>query len=366
MKAVKITQPVDQMIKDFCRQLFEKGTIGGVFALTKTQENRHMYSLITKKERLADIDPLFPIMPMNAGKMVSRLTMAGSPGLPIVVIMRPCELRALFELVKLEQARLDNLLLISYTCNGVYSLKMDTNDIAQKLETYWQKTRRGEIAENIRETCQMCTEFVPYNADITINLIGKDSGQGTSLLARTEKGTEYLSVITDLQSDTPAEPKEIDTLRKARVAQKQTIFANLKTEEYGFDGLTSVFGRCINCRACSSVCPICYCTLCYIRSAEKDTLPLTWERQLTKKGWLRIPSDTVMYQLIRMFHVGVQCVGCGMCSDICPTDIPVATLFTKFSEHIQKSLEYVPGKDLEQAMPLAVVNPEDFEDSESE
>ena len=179
----------------------------------------------------------------------------------------------------------------------------------------------------------------------------------------TEKGREYLEGMSDQYSEQDLESDTIEAVRRIREAQKKNVFANLKTQELGWNGLIDVFGRCINCHACGSVCPICYCILCYIQSAEKDTPPLSWERQLKKEGSLRIPDDTVMYHLVRLLHMGVMCVGCGMCSDVCPTDIPVASIFTKIGEHMQKAVKYVPGKDLEQAMPLAVVNPEDFEEA---
>jgi len=130
--------------------------------------------------------------------------------------------------------------------------------------------------------------------------------------------------------------------------------------------MIDVFGRCINCRACSSVCPVCYCKLCYISSNVKDKLPLSWQKQLSRDGSLRIPDDTVMYHLVRLLHVGVMCVGCGMCSDVCPTDIPIASIFTTVGEHMQETIEYKPGKDLEEPMPLAVVNPADFEAAPAE
>lgn len=363
MKTLTIQKSPDDAIKDVLMYLFETKKIGGVFALTKKRKNTYAYSLITKKELLTAIAPTFPLMPMNAGKMISRLTVMTPSNVPIAVLLRPCELRALYELVKLEQAKLDNLLIISFTCSGVLSLKLSKDTLDQKTEEYWKKTQTGELVDGLRESCTMCTEFVPDNADIIVTLVGKDTTQETNFLMKTEKGKKYLEGLSDQYSEQSVESNEIEAVRRIREAQKKNIFANLKTQELGWNGLINVFGRCINCHACGSVCPICYCVLCYIKSAEKDTLPLSWERQLKKEGSLRIPDDTVMYHLVRLLHMGVMCVGCGMCSDVCPTDIPVASIFTKIGEHMQESVEYVPGKDLEQAMPLAVVNPEDFEEA---
>lgn len=366
MKTVTIQKSPDDAIKDALMYLFETKNISGVFALTKKRKNTYAYSLITKKELLTTIAPTFPLMPMNAGKMISRFTMLEPPRVPIAVLLRPCELRALYELVKLEQAKLDNLLIISFTCSGVLSLKLNKDTLDQKTEEYWKKAPTGELVDGLRESCTMCTEFVPNNADIIVTLVGNDTSQETSFLMNTERGEKYLEGMSDQYSEQNIESSEIEAVRRIREAQKKNVFVNLKTQELGWNGLINVFGRCINCHACGSVCPICYCVLCYIQSAEKDTLPLSWERQLKKEGSLRIPDDSVMYHLVRLLHMGVMCVGCGMCSDVCPTDIPVASIFTKIGEHMQATVEYVPGKDLEQGMPLAVVNPEDFEETTPE
>jgi formate dehydrogenase subunit beta len=366
MKTLIIKKPPDDAIRDVLTHLFAENRISGVFALTRKRENTYAYSLITKRELLGTIVPTFPLMPMNAGKMISRLTMVKPPSEPIAVLLRPCELRALYELVKLEQATLDNLLFISFVCGGVLSLKVSKDTLDQKAEAYWGKAPVGEVVEGLRESCAMCTAFVPDNADVIVPLIGKNIRQETSFIMNTEKGEEYLAGMSEHYSEQNIQSSEVEMVRGKRTSQKESIFANLKTEECGWNGLIDVFGRCINCHACGSACPICYCTLCYIESAQKDTLPLSWERQLRRDGSLRIPDDTVMYHLTRMLHMGVMCVGCGMCSDVCPTDIPVASIFTKVGQRMQDTVAYVPGKDLQEAMPLAVVDPEDFKEEEPE
>ncbi|MGB3341444.1 MAG: coenzyme F420 hydrogenase [bacterium] len=360
MKAIKIQKSPDHAIQDVLKYLFESNKIDGVFSLIKKGNGKHVYSLITKKELLSEITPTFPLMPVNAGKMVSQLTVLEPVKKPIAVVLRPCELRALYELVKVEQAKLDNLLFISFTCGGVFSLKLKKDELTQEIKEYWDNTKTGEPVKGLREACTMCTEFVPYNADIIIPILGKNVSQQTSFIMNTEKGVKYLSGMSGEYSEENIGSNEIEAIRKKRAGRKKAVFMNLKLKDLGWNNMINVFGRCINCYACSSVCPVCYCVLCYIRSGEKDKLPLSWQKRLNKNGFLRIPDDTVMYHLVRLLHVGIMCVGCGMCSDVCPTDIPIASIFTTVGGHMQKTLEYQPGKDLEEPMPLAVVNPEDF------
>ena len=76
-----------------------------------------MPTLLTDPDQLDGVDPLSPAFPMNSAKIVSRLTRKSSGG-NIAAVMRPCEIRALVELVKLKQARTDELILIGMDCLG--------------------------------------------------------------------------------------------------------------------------------------------------------------------------------------------------------------------------------------------------------
>ena len=54
--------------------------------------------LITDPDRLDEIDPLAPAFPLNAAKVVSKLSRTPVGG-TIAVVLRPCEIRAFIELV---------------------------------------------------------------------------------------------------------------------------------------------------------------------------------------------------------------------------------------------------------------------------
>ena len=313
MKSFKIAKPPDDTIKDILLFLLENKKVSSIFALSKVHNNNYAYTLITNKELLNDITPTFPLMPANAGKMISRLTMIEAVKSPVAVVLRPCELRALFELVKLEQAKLDNL------------------------KKYWENVKTGADFHELRECCRICENFVPDNADIIVPLAGNDINKETSVLIKTEKGAGFLKGMIDQFDEENLESAVLDTIRGKRKEKKQKTFADLKTEGFGIEGLINIFGRCINCHACSKACPACYCKLCYFESADSESDPSTFEIELKKRKAIRLPADTVFYHLGRLTHIGITCVGCGMCSDVCPTDIPVGTIFTKVSERIQKA-----------------------------
>ncbi len=364
MKSFKIPKSPDDTVKDILLFLLKNEKVGSIFALSEVHNNNHAYTLITDKELLNNITPTYPLMLANAGKMISRLTMIEAVKSPVAVVLRPCELRALFELVKLEQAKLDNLLFVSFTCGGVFPIRTKKDDLENKLKKYWENVKTGEDFQELRESCRICENLVPDNADIILQLAGNDTNNETSVLIKTEKGAGFLEGIRDQFDEGSLESTTLDTIRGKRKEMKQKTFADLKTEDFGIKGLINIFGRCINCHACSKVCPACYCKLCYFESADSESDSSTFEIELKKRKAIRLPADTVFYHLGRMTHIGFTCVGCGMCSDVCPTDIPIGTIFTKVSERIQKAFEYIPGKDLEKEVPMSIFKMKELEDVE--
>jgi len=343
------------------RSLLESGRVSGVLALGRTGESNGgvAYSLFTDPDAFgADGTalPLLPFMPANAGELLSRLTLREPLTRPVAAVVKPCELRAFIELVKRNQGSLDNLLLISSTCGGVYPLDVGANgDLKERLPGYWEAVKHGELDHDVRPTCRACVHFVPDNADITVALVGKeDLDTQCALFLNTEKFVEGLEG-TPLSDELETEP--IQRSHSQRAAYREELFAGV---EVGMQELIRTFGRCIGCHACKTVCPICYCSLCYFESQDCEYLPEIYETELERKGGLRVPPNTIFFQLGRLAHVSVSCVGCGMCTDVCPADIPVSTIFSKVGTSVQALFGYRPGKDVTEEIPLMTFEEEEL------
>jgi len=107
-------------LQGFLRQLLEQTAISGVMVAEHLPVNGAvMPALVTDPERLAEADPLAPVFPINASKVLSKLTRK-PVGEKIAAVMRPCEIRAFVELVKLKQGSLDDVTLIGVDCYGAY------------------------------------------------------------------------------------------------------------------------------------------------------------------------------------------------------------------------------------------------------
>ena len=157
---------------------------------------------------------------------------------------------------------------------------------------------------------------------------------------------------------------KLDKFHGKREIEKKKLFDELETKMNGMDGLIDIFGKCIGCHGCMRVCPICYCKLCEFESSDSEYKPSNYESELNKRGGLRVPPGTVYYQLGRLTHVGISCVGCGACEDVCPVDIPVSMIFKKVGESVQKVFDYIPGKNLEEEIPLVTFEKEELAEVE--
>ncbi len=366
-EGLKINKGAQEAVRELLCSLLESGRVNGVLALGRTRgaNGGVAYSLFTDSDAfVADgaALPFLPFMPANAGGLLSRLTLKGSLAGPVAAVVKPCELRAFIELVKRSQGSLDNLLLISSTCGGVYPLDVGANGgLEERLPRYWEAVKQGEVDSDVRPVCRACVHFVPENADITVALVGEeDLDTQCTLFLDTEKGAAFVKGLEGLQGTSLSGELETEPIQRShsqRAAYREELFAGV---EVGMQELIRTFGRCIGCHACKTVCPICYCSLCYFDSQDCEYLPEIYESELERKGGLRLPPNTVFFQLGRLAHVSVSCVGCGMCTDVCPADIPVSTIFSKVGTSVQALFDYQPGKDVTEEIPLMTFEEEEL------
>ncbi len=361
MKRFQVPGTPDEAVRELLGFLMEQERIRGAFVLAEVNPGGFAYTLIADRQLLGRAAPTVPLMPVNGGRMVSRLTTLEPVPEPTAVVLRPCELRALFELVKLGQARLDNLLLISCTCGGVVPTRSVLGGIDPVLEKHRDALESGVTWDGLRDTCRVCAEFVPKGADVTVALVGKDTRQTTDMLAETEKGERFLEGLSP-SSESEPDTGMLERVGEERAGHRPAVLDRFSPDALGISGLISVFGRCINCHACSNACPVCYCNTCHFESADAEQKPGTVSDELDQRGGLRLPVGTIYYHVGRMLHVSLSCVGCGMCSDACPVNIPVASIFTRLAGSVQGMFDYLAGRDAEEKIPTSTFEAEELKE----
>ncbi len=356
---LKVTDSPDAAFKDFLKALLENGAVKSVLCARATAGGSATYALAASVQEIDKSSPLAPFMPVNAATVISDLTKVEHFDEPVAAVLRPCEARALVELVKLKQASTENLLVIGIDCYGTYSL-----DEYKKLANETGATAVLDADdENIRMACKVCEYPVAPVSDIEVALIGADAKSEIFLIGKTEAGKEALAKAGVGEESAPAgREAALEALKEKRGAALQELVAQTQDKIKGWENLLNYFADCINCHNCKTLCPVCYCRQCFF---DSDNLEVEGRRHLgaaLRKGALRMPSNTLLFHLTRMNHMGLSCVGCGLCSDACPNDIDVFNVFRTVAHNAQKEFGYVPGSNASDELPLAVYREEEFQE----
>jgi formate dehydrogenase subunit beta len=357
-------------LREFLRQLLQKQVVDALMVpLELPSRDAMAQTLIKDPDKLDKANPLAPVMMVNSAKLVSDLTRRGNRE-RVGVVLKSCEMRALLELVKLQQATLDNLVTIGIDCLGTYEvpqyalLSKELEDGVGPSPEQLQAAKEGEVVPadgyEFRAACQICEYPIPMNVDINVALIGVDTGTMILLEMEPDIGKEVLEKLELQEGEAPARKEAVAKLVAAREQRREKAFAQFNDAVSDIAGLLGQFATCITCHNCATACPICYCRECLF---ETDTFRHPSERYLMwagRKGATRMPSDTLLYQLTRMNHMASSCVGCGMCESACPSDLPLGVIFRAVGQKVQELFDYLPGRSLDEELPVATFKEDEF------
>jgi formate dehydrogenase subunit beta len=364
-------QDILAALRGFFKAVLKRDDISAILAPWQLpMKNMVMPTLITDPRQLDGINPLAPAFALNNAKAVSRLTRKASGG-KVAAVMRPCEIRAFTELVKLKQGQTEDLVIIGIDCLGAFQNRdffcWADDDIHAATKKYYTRVLAGEGAAmddvNLAPACRACELPVPQGADISIGLYGMDTASRILVQAHTETGENLLTRLPVKKTEEPSSRKKVvDKLIADHTAVRDIMFEETHAATDTLEKLTQYLANCVNCYNCRVACPVCYCRECVFVTDVFDHDPAQYLRWADRKGAVKMPTDTVFYHVTRLAHMSTACVGCGQCSNACPNDIPVMELFRTIAHRTQAAFDYQPGRSLEEKMPLSEFKEEEFTD----
>jgi formate dehydrogenase (coenzyme F420) beta subunit len=355
---ITVETSTKETIQALLRRLLESGTVDALLLPMTLPGGTTAPTLVTNPQALDQADPLAPLLPINAARAASQLTMT-EHSQKLGLVLRPCEIRAFVELVKFQQASLDQALIIGLDCLGTYPLT-DYQAAADKdglVDELLAGATTGEPKPHdglaFRAACQICEQPLPEGEHValTLGFVGLEPGQ-LYLKARDD-----LAAALELTADgtPPGRKAAAQTLVTARTQARDEAFAELRQrigDQPNMQGLLQEFSACIRCHNCMINCPICYCRECIFRTPTFEHESQLYFQWAERKGTVRMMPDTLLFHLTRLNHMVTSCVGCGVCTDVCPADIPVATVFRTVGQKAQAIFDYHPGRSLDEAAPV--------------
>jgi len=239
------------------------------------------------------------------------------------IVAKGCDSRAVVELIKEKQVQRDQVILIGVPCRGMVDrsrveARVTPGRILQAEEREDLLILKGSDFEEalsrsdfLHDSCKTCTHPNPVLHDLLA---------GESL---DEKNQDSFSDIEIFDAMTPEErwsylSKEVD--------------------------------KCIRCYACRNACPLCYCPECFVDAS----LP-QWIGKSTDS------SDTMIFHLMRAYHLAGRCVACGACERACPVGVDLRKLNRKLLKDVKDLFGYEAGLCLDEVSPLATFRPDDPE-----
>ncbi len=303
--------------KDFLTSLMENKVVDALIVPMKSLTNNTFSPFLIKDINLIkDSEPVSPIMSINSAKAISRLTLKGNLPFKVGAVLKPCEITAYRELIKLNQINPENIITISFDCNGINTLKN---------------------IENKREICEICEHFTPEFADIQILSFGLEES-----IIYTEIDLNLEEINYNNKERKNYLNEKLKTHKDARIKKLSEIKSNIQ----------ELLKNCIVCKNCMRVCPICFCQECFFDSPALSGNSVTYSMRANRMSGLSFPENKLLFHLGRMNHMSVSCVSCGACEDACPADIPISQIFASSGDELKKLFNYYPGRSLEEKIPF--------------
>ena len=361
-----------EAITDFLASLLKEGVVEAIVAPKELPSGAGFTpTLIRQHEEMAGVSPLAPTLAVQSARVLSQLSFKMPPGRKVAALVKSCEIRAVIELAKFLQVKLADLYLIGIDCPGTYEV-VDYATMAAGgaggescTSGMLRSMGRGEVASqagfSYRRACQMCEYPVP-DGDMVIQLFGYETDKRVGLVVKDQLADELSArgLLPPAGEEPPAREQIVSPIIADRIKTRDAFFAEWRSKIVDHESFLAQFSTCIRCHNCMVACPLCYCRECVFRT---DTFVHEGEqffRWADRKGSLRLPTDTLLFHMVRLSHMAASCVGCGLCESACPSRLPVATLFRNAGAEIQQLFGYIPGRDEKELPPVASFREEEL------
>jgi formate dehydrogenase (coenzyme F420) beta subunit len=236
----------------------------------------------------------------------------------IGIVLKPCDARAMVQLLSEGLIDRDKFKLIVVGCSGTVDYKK-----------ILKETKGARV--------------------LSVQMIGDDIKVSTLKGESTYKASEHLAdkcYYCDISADPPLFDEFIENDAKLDVPRRNRFddieaLQGLSIEEV-YSYWEEEFSSCIRCYACRNVCPM---EVCQDQCIVNLDYP-SWQSPKTTS------QENKFFQMIRVMHMAGRCVECGECERVCPQNLSILKLMKKMNQEIERLFDYKAGMEVEQKPPL--------------
>jgi len=234
----------------------------------------------------------------------------------IGIVVKGCDARSVVLYVTENQVRRDQVFLIGVPCHGVIE-KKKIFDLTEGREVLEKKIIGEKITLKGRE----------FEITVPLHDVLSDSCLG----CRYPDAREF-----DLFIGEPRD--EVEVKGEFKVVDD----FEAKSSEERWDYIKDEYSRCIRCYACRNVCPSCYCNECFVDQNDPQWIGKTPE-----------VTDNIIFHLIRNLHLAGRCVDCGACVSACPVNLNLRIMNKKVEKEMKERFDYTAGLDINEKPAMA-------------
>jgi len=243
----------------------------------------------------------------------------------VAIVAQGCVSRNIVGLIQEGQVTRDHIVIIGVPCLGMLEYR--------KIEA---RLPGKDIREILEEGDNVTVSGPDFKEVISRNFIKRDNC--TTCMHRNP-------VISDVLVAAAVDETAGGDLEK--VAAPWEAFDDTKR----WEAFNATFSSCIRCYACRDACPLCYCHVCFVDESQPQWCGKTQDE-----------TDVNTFHILRAFHCAGRCTDCGACESACPMGIKMRRMTSKIEKDIRKLYGYEPGMDLDAKPPMTVFLPNDPEE----
>ncbi|MFH1421454.1 MAG: Coenzyme F420 hydrogenase/dehydrogenase, beta subunit C-terminal domain [Planctomycetota bacterium] len=238
------------------------------------------------------------------------------------VVAKGCDARSILALRKEKQIPKDSLYVIGVVCDGVID--------------------RGKIEKALGQEPILSAE--EKNGIITVV-----TNKGSKEFSKSEVLRPNCAVC---EYKTPVVCDELvgNKIQEQKVADKykNVLEAEKKPSDEKWAKFTNESAKCIRCYACRQACPMCYCPRCFV----DEGMPKWIDSGQNE-------SDVQIFQMVRVLHLAGRCTDCGACVSACPMDVDIRNLLQRLEKTTLDRFNHRVGVNPDELPPLAAYAHED-------